>query len=77
METKRNVAEKAIAHHRRKNKIDVIKETENLQASQSKKYKSIINEPNKGISLEKSISLDKSRASKITEIEDTVKTINK
>ena len=44
IETKRNVVEKAITHHKEKNKIDAINETDKLKASQSKKYKSIINE---------------------------------
>ena len=62
------MAEKAITHHKGKNKIDAINETEKPQASQSKKDKSIRNESNKGISLDKSRSIDKSRDSQRTEI---------
>ena len=47
IETKRNVVEKAITHHKGKNKIDAINETDKTQASQSKKDKSIRNESNK------------------------------
>ena len=57
--------------------IDAINETDKPQSSQIKKDKSVSNEPNKGMSLYKSSSLDKSRASQITETEDTVKTLNK
>ena len=53
-----------------KHKIDAINRTDKPQASQSKKDKSIGNESNKVISL------DKSRSSQIIETEDTVKTIN-
>ena len=52
--------------------IDAINETDKPQAYQSKKDKSISNEWNKVISLDKSSSLDKSRASQRTETEDTV-----
>ena len=48
METKPNVVEKSITH-RMKNKIDAINKTDRPQVSQSKKYKSISNESNKGI----------------------------
>ena len=51
--------------------------TEKPQEYQSKKDKSISNESNKGMPLDKSILLDKSRASQITETEYTVKTLNK
>ena len=44
METKRNVVEKAITHHKEKITIDAINKTDKPQASQSKKYKSISNE---------------------------------
>ena len=60
-----------------KNKIDAINETDKPQASKSKKDRYIRNESNKCISLDKSSSLNKSRASKKTEIEYTLKTINK
>ena len=59
METKPNVVEEAITHPMRKNKIDSINETNKPQSSQIKKDKSIINESNKGILLDKSRSLDK------------------
>ena len=59
------------------NKFDTINEADKPQAYQSKKYKSISNESNKGISLDKSRLLDKSRPSQITESEDTVKTLKK
>ena len=74
-ETKPNVVDEASTHTTAKNKIDPINETEKQKASQSKRYKSIRNESNKGISLDKSMTLDKSRAYK-NETEDTVKTIN-
>ena len=67
METKCNVVEKSITHHKGKNKIDAINEIDKPQASQSKKYKSIRNESDKVISLDKSRLLDKSRASQRTE----------
>ena len=51
-----------------KNKIDAINETED---------KSIGNESNKGMSLVKSRSLDKSRASQRTETENTVNPLKK
>ena len=75
--TKQNVVEKSITHHKGKNKIDTINETDKPQASQTKKDKSISNESNKGMPLNKSSSLYKSRASKITETEDTVKRLKK
>ena len=59
METKPNVVEEAITRPMRKNKIDAIKETDKPQSSQIKKDKSIRNESNRGISLDKSRSLDK------------------
>ena len=52
-------------------------ETYKLQSSQTKKDKYISNKSNKGMSLDKSSSLNKSRASQRTETEDTVKTIKK
>ena len=55
----------------RRKQIDAINKTNKLQEYQSKKDKYIGNESNK------CISLDKSRASKGTETEDTVKTISK
>ena len=42
--TKHNVVEKDITHHKVKNKIDVINETDKPQACQTKKDKSIRNE---------------------------------
>ena len=77
MQTKPNVEEKSISHRKGENKIHAINETDKPHASQSKKDKSISNESNKGMSLDKSGSLDKSRASQITEIGDTVNTLNK
>ena len=59
METKPYVVEKSITHHVEKDKIDAINETDKPQASQSKKDKSIRNESNKGMSFDKSRSLDK------------------
>ena len=67
METKPNVVEEAITRPMRKNKIDAIKETDKPQSSQIKKDKSIRNESNRGISLDKSRSLDKWRASQRTD----------
>ena len=52
-------------------------ETDKPQASQTKKDKYISNESNKGMALNKSISLDNPRSSERTETEDTVKTLNK
>ena len=77
METEPNVVDKAITHPIEKNKIDTVNKTDKPQASKSKTYKSISNESNKVISLDKSSSLNKSRASQRTETKDTVKTINK
>ena len=77
MKKKRNVVEKAITRHKEKSKIDAINETDKPQEYQSKKDKSISNESNKGMELDKSSSLEKSRASQRTETEDTVKTLNK
>ena len=74
---KPNMTEKAITNRMGKNKIYSTNKTDKPKAYQSKKDKSISNESNKGISLDKSRSLGKSRASKRTETEDTVKTINK
>ena len=51
-------------------------ETDKPQTSQTKK-KSVSNESNKGMALNKSSSLDNSRYSTRTETEDTVKLINK
>ena len=48
-----NVLEKSINHHKGKNKIDAINEIDKPQAYQSKKDKSISNESNKGMSLDK------------------------
>ena len=70
METKHNVVDEAITHHREINKMDAINETNTPQESQSKKGESISNESNKGMSL------DKSRAYQRTEILDTVKKLN-
>ena len=61
------MVEKAITHKKGGNKIDAINETDKQQASKIKKYKSIRNESNKGMELDKSSSLDNSKASKITE----------
>ena len=61
METKRNVVKTAINPHDEKNKIETFNKTDKPQASKSKKDKSISNESNKGMLL------DKSRASQITE----------
>ena len=66
METKPNVVEKAITHHKGGNKINAINETEKPQVYQSKKDKYISNESNKGTAL------NKSRSSQITETEYTV-----
>ena len=52
-------------------------ETDKPQASQTKKDKSISNESNKGMALNKSSSLDNSRASERTETEGKVKPLNK
>ena len=52
-------------------------ETDKPQVSQTKKDKSISNAFKKGMALNKSSSLDSSRASEITETEDTVKPLNK
>ena len=52
-------------------------EKEKPQAYQTKNKKSISNESNKVMALNKSISLDKSRSSSRTEIEDTLKPLNK
>ena len=54
METEPNVVDEAITHTIEKNKIDTVNETDKPQASKSKKDKSICNESNKGISLDKS-----------------------
>ena len=51
-------------------------ETDIPHASQTKNKKSIINESNKDMALNKSNSLDKSRSSPRTETEDTVKPLN-
>ena len=59
METIRNVVEKTIANHKGGNKIDAINKTDKPQASKIKKDKSISNESNKGMGLDKSKSLDK------------------
>ena len=72
-----NVIYKAIIHITEKNEIDTINKTYKPQAYQTKKDKSISNESNKVMALDKSSSLDKSRASQITETEYTVKTLNK
>ena len=48
-------------------KMDRVNKTYKPQASKSKKYKSISNETNKGMKLDKSRSLDKSSASQRTE----------
>ena len=74
METRRNVVKTAITRDKERNKIDTVNKTEKPQAYKSKKYKSIINEPNKYMALDKSSSLDKWKVSQITEREDTVKT---
>ena len=58
-------------HSSQVKKIDTINETDKPQAYQSKKDKSISNESNK------CMSLDKSRASQSPEIEGTSKTLNK
>ena len=52
-------------------------ETYKLQSSQTKKDKYISNESNKGMALDKSRSLGKSRAYQRTEIQDTVKPLKK
>ena len=52
-------------------------ETYKPQAYQTKKDKSISNESNKVMALDKSSSLDKSRASQITETKYTVKPLKK
>ena len=52
----------AITHHKGKKKIDTFNKTDKAQASKIKKDKSISNKSNKGITLDKSRSLDKSRA---------------
>ena len=44
MKKKCNVVDKAITHHKKKNKIDTVNKTDKTQASKSKKDKSIINE---------------------------------
>ena len=62
METKPKVAEEAITHPVAK-KIDTVNEIEKPQLSKSKKEKPISNKSDKGRSLDKSSSLDKSRAS--------------
>ena len=77
METQFYVVEKSINHHKEKNKIDAINEIDKPQAYQSKRDKSIRNESNKGMSVDKSSSLDNSRSSERIEIEDTVKPLNK
>ena len=69
--------EKSITHHKGENKTDAINETDKPQGSQSKKDKYISNESNKGMPLDKSILLDKSRAYRRTETENTVKKLNK
>ena len=66
IEIKCHVVEKSITHHKGKNTIDAINEIDKPRASQSKEDKSIRNESNKGMSLEKSTS------SQRTETEDKV-----
>ena len=53
METKPNLVEKYITHRMGGNKIDAINKTDKPQASQIKKDKSISNESNKCVSLDK------------------------
>ena len=52
-------------------------EADKPKSSKTKNRKPIQNEPNKGIALNKSRSLDKSRSSSINETKDTVKKLNK
>ena len=59
-----------------KEQIYAINKTEKPQAYQSKKDKSISNESNKSVSLNKPSSLDKSRTFQKTKTEDTVKALN-
>ena len=66
METKINVAKTDITHHKDKNKIDTVNKIYKPQASKSKVYKSISNESNKGMALDKLRLLDKSRYSQKT-----------
>ena len=70
METKSNVVKEAIAPPIVKNNIDTVNKTEKLQASKSKKAKSISNKS------EKVKSLDESRSTQSTETEDTLKSVN-
>ena len=61
MWTKCNAVEKAITHHKGKNKIDAINKADKPESSQGKKDKSISNETKKGMALDKLRSLYKSR----------------
>ena len=71
MGTKPNVLKESITPPISKNNICTVNKIEKPQAYKSIKDKSISNKPNKGISLDKSVS------TQITEIEDTVKSVNK
>ena len=62
MEKKLNVLKKAITRHKGGNKIEKVNKTDKPQASKSKIYKYIRNESKKVMALDKSSSLDKSRA---------------
>ena len=77
MEKKLNVLKKAITRHKGGNKIEKVNKTDKPQASKSKIYKYIRNESKKVMALDKSSSLDKSRAYQRTEKEDTVKPLKK
>ena len=52
-ETKPTFVDKSITHPIEKNRIDTVNKTDKPQAYKSRKYKSISNESNKGISLNK------------------------
>ena len=67
METKPNLEYESITHTIAKNKFDSINETDKPKTIQSEKDKSIRNELNKGIALDKLRSLDKSSTSQRTE----------
>ena len=72
MEKKHNMVDKAITCPIAKNKIDTVNEKDKPQASKSLENKSNSSELNKGISLYKSRSLDKSSYFQINETDYTV-----
>ena len=70
METKRNVVKIAITHHKGKDNIETVNKRDKPQESKTKKDKYIFNK--KCMTLDKSRTLDNSRASERNETEYTV-----